>query len=542
MKIGMLQINPVVGDIEGNLAKILLAYQKICEQSLDFVVASELVATGYPPKDLLLQEGFVERQNVLLKELSSKITKVPLLLGCVEINKGGGQPFFNSVAYLYRAKVMHIAHKTLLPNYDVFDERRYFEPANQGNCFFLRGQNNEKIAVLICEDIWGEEGGCSNPLDSMVLNVDLLITLNASPYYRGKEKFRYDLLEKVAKKINAPVVYVNQVGGNDELIFDGRSFAVNSDGQCIACAKTFAEDAVVVDTKFKGEVNYNFGRGLDDVFEALVLGTRDYAHKCGFQKAVIGLSGGIDSALVAVIAQKALGAENVLCVGMPSEFSSHDSLVDARELAENLGVEFKVIPITDTYHSYEKALETEFSWHEPGTIEGDVSEENIQARIRGNYLMYISNKLGYLLLSTGNKSEMAVGYCTLYGDMSGGLAVISDMPKTMVFELARYINRDGEIIPWNTINKPPSAELSPNQKDSDSLPDYGVLDRILEAYIVDKESVEEIVRVGYDQELVEKIVGMVNRNEYKRKQAPPGLKVTETAFGSGRRMPIAAKF
>ena len=436
--------------------------------------------------------------------------------------------------------VMDCANKTLLPNYDVFDESRYFKPGKNIHCLNINGTT---VGVSICEDIWNDKDYWDRPKyeidvieELMKHNPELLINISASPYNYKKHELRLDMISRIAHKYKKPVVYVNQVGGNDELIFDGSSFVMDENGDKIIQAKSFSEDMVIYDTNAVKNIYPPLKEDISWVYNGLVMGLKDYLHKTGFKKTVLGLSGGIDSAVTCCLAVAAAGKENVLGVSMPSRYSSEGSKDDAKVLADNLGIDFKILPIEDVFHSYLHI----FNQDNPPLK--DLAEENIQARIRGNYLMFYSNRENRIVLTTGNKSELAMGYCTLYGDMAGGLAVISDVPKTMVYELAKYINQNGEIIPSSTISKPPSAELRPDQKDVDSLPPYEVLDGILKAYIEDEKSIDEIIALGYEEELVKDIMKKVNRAEYKRRQAAPGLKVTTKSFGIGRRMPIAQKW
>jgi NAD+ synthase (glutamine-hydrolysing) len=521
-KIALAQINPSLGDLDGNTSKIIDFVRKARKQRADLVVFPELAITGYPPKDLLLKTDFITRNKKKLKEIAQETHNISAVIGLIDM---ADNRIYNAAALIQNDRIVGIQHKTSLPNYDVFDEERYFQTAENSAVYSLNGLN---VGITICEDIW---------VDNSLINglaekgADFIINISASPFYAGKLDIRRRLISKRAKENNIPIVYVNMVGGQDDLIFDGRSCVFNKDGTLIAQAKQFEEDLIVVGLDGKKIVTKD--NIIQEVHDALVLGIRDYTRKNGFRKAVIGLSGGIDSAVTSVLAVKALGREKVIGVSMPSDISSKESVGDARRLARKLGIKLKVIPISDTYNSYIKTLRPEFK----GTAK-NVAEENIQARIRGNILMALSNKFGYLVLSTGNKSELAVGYCTLYGDMSGGLAVLSDVLKTRVYELADYINRKREVIPRGIITKEPSAELRPGQKDTDTLPPYRILDPILNAYIEENKSRDEIIRLGFKKRLVDKVIWMVDHNEYKRQQAPLGLKITPKAFGSGRRMPI----
>jgi NAD+ synthetase len=541
MKVGLAQLNTTVGDLTGNAAKILDAYHKLVEEGAELVVTPELSLSGYPPLDLIFAGGFVERNLSLLKEIHAQVGEVPLLVGFIERNlTGRGKPFYNAAALLRAGQPALIIHKRLLPTYDVFDEARYFEPGGFTPPIEVSGQ---KIGITICEDLWTEEylPGPFYPVDPpaelIAAGANLLINLSASPYQRGKPALRKQMLRHQAQRFNAPIIYCNSLGGNDQLIFDGHSLALTSSGDCWQELAGFEEALSVIDLAqpacFATEVHDE----VIDLYHALVLGLRDYFHKCGFRSAILGLSGGIDSALTAVLAVEALGKEHVTGVAMPGPFSSDGSVSDAFLLAETLDIKCVRIPITESFEVMKKGLCPIFE----GKPE-DATEENLQARLRGVTLMALSNKFGSLLLTTGNKSELAVGYCTLYGDMCGGLAVISDLPKTLVYELSRWINRNGEIIPASTIEKPPSAELRPDQTDQDSLPPYDLLDAVLALYVEENLSLGEIVARGYDETLVRRIAGMVDRNEYKRKQAAPGLKVTGRAFGMGRILPLAQRY
>ncbi|OXT09493.1 NAD+ synthase [Thermoanaerobacterium thermosaccharolyticum] len=543
MKIALAQLNPTVGDIKNNCEKIIMYIKEAKKANMDLIVFPELSIIGYPPKDLLYNPDFLETSYSALNELILPETNdIGVIVGIATKDKEKDYMLHNSALLLYNGKIIGQADKTLLPNYDVFDEQRYFEPAKSRTCFDFKGM---RLAVNICEDIWNDKDFWERPrydIDVLEqqykLNPDIFINISASPYNLGKQELRTKMVKQISKKYKLPLVYVNQVGGNDELIFDGNSFAINSNGDRVVNLRSFSEDIAFVDTENLDELKplQKIKEDISWVHDALILGLRDYFRKTGFKKAVVGLSGGIDSAVTCALAVKALGRENVLGVSMPSRYSSEGSKDDARDLAQNLGIQYRVIPIEDVFKSYISIF------NKDGNVLGDLAEENLQARIRGNYLMFISNREGYMVLTTGNKSEIAVGYCTLYGDMSGGLAVISDVPKTMVYELAKYINRDKIIIPLSTIEKAPSAELRPNQKDTDSLPPYEILDDILKSYIEDDKSISEIIADGYHEDLVRDVIRKVNNAEYKRKQAAPGLKVTTKAFGVGRRMPIAQRF
>ena len=539
MKIGVAQINSIVGDLDGNLNKIIQAYKSLCEEGSDLIVFPELCICGYPPRDLLQKEQFGEDCRKTLEYFAKQTGSCPALIGFPHRSgKKGKEPFFNAVALCSDKDVRQYFHKQLLPTYDVFDEDRYFSRGNLPAEFNHLGK---KIAVTICEDIWNAslDIHTSDPLEKITESrPDLLINLSASPWHIKKQTQREVLLKKVSQRVECPVVYVNAVGGNDELIFDGSSVAFSAKGKRIGRAPSFVPASMVFDLDSAPATMDEEAEGeMESIRLALVLGLRDYAHKSGFTRGIIGLSGGIDSAVTAALAVEALGKENVIGISLPSAISSGHSRDDARLLAENLGIEYHTLPIQKIVDSAEHELAPLFAG-----LDADVTEENLQARSRGLLLMAVSNKLGALLLTTGNKSELAVGYCTLYGDMCGGLAVISDLPKTKVFQLARHINREREIIPNNSIEKPPSAELRPDQKDSDSLPDYQVLDGILEGYVEQGLSIHSLIKLGFQEETVRKIVSLVDRNEYKRKQAAPGLKVTPLAFGIGRRMPIVQKY
>ena len=543
MKIALAQFNPTVGDFEGNAARIVQLSSEAKSRGAHLVVFSELCLCGYPPQDLLERPAFLERNLKALKNLARDVS-MPAIVGYVgRAQDDTGKRVANCAALLADGKVIFEQRKMLLPTYDVFDESRYFQPAHSQHIVPLCGQ---KLGITICEDSWNDKYFWAqrlyerDPIAELVgQGTTVLINISSSPFTIDKRGLRFEMLKAIAREHHVPVVYVNQVGGNDSLVFDGSSVVISPDGRIAALAKSFEEDMVLFDSVTgSGDVRPQPSDELEAIYSALVCGTRDYVRKCGFKKVVVGLSVGIDSAIVATIATDALGPENVLGVGMPSPFSSEGSIRDARQLAENLNVEFTVLPITDIYNCYRETLKPAFA----GRSE-DVTEENIQARIRGNLLMALSNKFGSLVLSTGNKSEMAVGYCTLYGDMAGGLAVISDVPKTIVYELAKLRNLSREVIPQSTLTKPPSAELRPNQLDTDSLPPYDVLDRILKAYVEDLQSPEEIAdHYGFSLDLVRRIAKMVDQNEYKRKQAPPGLKVTTKAFSVGRRFPLAQKY
>ena len=542
MKIALAQFNPTVGDFEGNGARILELARAARDGSADLAVFSELCVCGYPPQDLIERPVFVEWNQKELHRLAREIA-LPSLVGFVgKAQDDTGKPVANSAALIGHGKVLFEQRKMLLPTYDVFDEARYFQPAHTQHSFALGA---ETLGITVCEDIWNDKNFWTqrlyarDPVSELVSKGStVLLNISSSPYTLHKRALRQEMLRATAKRHGLPVVYVNQVGGNDSLIFDGSSVAFTADGRVAALAKSFDEDLVYFDTASgSGDLHAPMDDEIEAVYHALVTGTRDYVRKCGFRRALVGLSGGVDSSLVATIAADALGAENVTGVSMPGPYSSEGSVRDARLLCENLGVPMLTLPITEVFQTYRRELEKPFAG-----MPSDATEENIQARIRGNFLMALSNKFGWLVLSTGNKSEMAAGYCTLYGDMAGGLAVISDVPKTMVYELARFANRKETRIPDDVLTKPPSAELRPNQTDQDTLPPYDVLDRILKAYVEDLETPEEISkRCGFPIELVRAAARQVDSSEYKRKQAPPGLKVTSKAFSVGRRFPLAQK-
>lgn len=544
MKIGIAQLNPTVGDLAANGRRLREAYAQLVAAGAELVVFPELAVPGYPPRDLLFKSRFVPDNETELAAVAAVTGSVPAVVGFVARNLGPGRPFFNAAAWCRHGRVETVGHKSLLPTYDVFDEDRYFEPAAAVTVVDWDGR---RVALTICEDLWADSPLAErqryrrDPVaEAAAAQVDLLLNLSASPWHRGKGELRASLVAGAARRAGCPVVYCNAIGGNDELVFDGHSLVFDAHGELRAGLAGFAEDSVVVDLSRGGPpvLSPTFRQeDWADVQDALVLGLRDYALKSGFRKALIGLSGGIDSALTAVLAVRALGAENVTGVSLPSAISSDHSRDDAAALARNLGLRYLSMPIPGVVDAALTALQPVLGDGPP-----DVTEENVQARARGLLLMAISNREGALLLTTGNKSELAVGYCTLYGDMCGGLAAISDLPKTAVFGLCRWINRETEIIPWNTIVKPPSAELRPDQKDQDSLPEYDVLDAILERYVEHGQSTAQIVAAGFDLAVVDDVVRKVDRNEYKRKQAAPGLKITPLAFGVGRRLPIVQRY
>lgn len=542
MRIALGQINTTVGDLAGNADKILRAYERGVAAGAELVLTPELGITGYPPRDLLLRPDFIQRNLAELERLAAQAGKVGLLVGFVgEHHDQPGRGLTNAAALLQNGAVQAIRAKTLLPTYDVFDEDRYFDPATENQPVEFNGH---RLGVTICEDVWNDEDFWRdrryrrNPaMDLVTAGAELICNLSASPWHLGKQQTRHAMLASLTGKARCPVVYCNLAGGNDELVFDGGSLVFDAQGRLAAEGAAFAEDFLLVDTDALSPVPARTTPDEGMIHDALVLGLRDYLHKCGFQRAVLGLSGGIDSAVVACLAVAALGPENVRGVSLPSQYSSQGSLDDARVLAASLGIQYDVIPIESAFETLKGQLGPIFA----GRAE-DTTEENIQARLRGVILMALSNKFGSLVLTTGNKSELAVGYCTLYGDMCGGLAVISDVPKVMVYRLARWINREREIIPLSSITKAPSAELRPNQTDQDSLPPYEVLDAILEAYVVRGKSPSEIVALGFAPDVVSRIARLIDVNEYKRRQAAPGLKVTSKAFGVGRRVPIAQRY
>jgi len=547
MKVTIAQMNPVVGDIDGNLAKILDCLSKCDTESTDLIVFPELFLVGYPPRDLLERRWFIEKSQQAIQKLTQVSVGYPhtgILFGApLPTGENTGKGLYNSAVLIHEGKILLTQHKSLLPTYDVFDEDRHFDSAPD---ICITPFKNEQLGISICEDAWNSAAlptkrrvYAFDPIDELAeKGATLSINISASPFHMGKEETRYSLIRSHVLKHKFPFIFVNQVGGNDELIFDGRSMCVGRDGEPIAVLPPFREQLETIDTSAPGTPGLFVPQDkIESVYEALALGIRDYMRKCGFSKAVVGLSGGIDSAVTCCLAKEAVGGENVLGISMPSAYSSKGSVDDSKKLASNLGIKFRVVGISGIYGCYIETLKEHFKEREP-----DIAEENIQARIRGNILMAFSNKFGHLVLSTGNKSELAVGYCTLYGDMSGGLSALSDVPKTLVYELAQYINRKSKTIPEEIIKKAPSAELRPNQLDQDTLPPYPVLDQILYRLIEEGCSWEELMDLKFDPDTVKWVVRAVTRNEYKRKQAAPGLKVTTKAFGVGRRMPIAAKY
>jgi NAD+ synthase (glutamine-hydrolysing) len=546
MKITLAQLNPTIGDIQGNLAKVEKTLSACSKDSPDLVVFSELFLVGYPPRDLLERPSFIASTQGAIEKLlkvSQNYGHTGIIVGVPQPNhQPTGKAIHNSALLMYQGKLLFTHHKSLLPTYDVFDEPRYFEPGMVDTVVKFK---DTILGISVCEDAWNDPALWPrrtyhhDPIETMAKSgARIIINIAASPFHRGKERLRYDIVRSHACKHQIPFVFVNQVGANDELIFDGRSICLDGAGNPIAVLPSFQEKIQTISLDQGGvATSYEPQEEIESVYQALVLGLKDYMAKCGFTTALLGLSGGIDSAVTCCIAVEALGSENVVAVTMPGPYSSPGSAEDSKNLAENLGISFQVIPISPLYEAYMGSLEPHFKGRE-----ADVTEENIQARIRGNILMALSNKFGHLVLSTGNKSELAVGYCTLYGDMSGGLSVISDVPKTMVYELAGYINKQSPVIPQEIINKAPTAELRENQTDQDTLPPYEMLDQILHYYLDEHYSMEDILRLDFEPETVRWVVRAIDRNEYKRRQGPPGLKVTSKAFGTGRRMPIAAKF
>ncbi len=543
MKIGILQLNSTIGDFESNRQKLVAAYQRAVQQGAEFVLAPELFLCGYPPRDLLLRSDFIEANLTTLANTAEAVGPVPLCVGFVDKSPARpGRSLSNSAAVLQSGKIVWRQNKSLLPTYDVFDEDRYFEPAKTTAPFELQGR---KLGITICEDIWNDEDFWTDrryrrdPVKELIAQgADLILNLSASPWHVGKEQTRLEMLQRVARDERVPLVEVNAVGANDELIFDGHSVALDRQGEVLALGKGFAEDVLVVEVDGQtAATKPNWPAQEEQLFRALSLGLRDYVQKCGFQSVVLGLSGGIDSALTAVLAVDALGADKVMGVSLPARYSSPGSLTDAEVLAKNLGIRYEVIPIEPAFKAVEGQLAKVFAGTRPNE-----AEENLQSRLRGVTLMALSNKFGSLVLTTGNKSEMAVGYCTLYGDMCGALAVIADVFKTEVYSISRWINRERVIIPTDSITKPPSAELRPDQRDQDSLPPYDVLDAVLQHYVVEHLSKEDIIQRGFAPAVVSDVINKVTFTEYKRRQAAPGLKVSPRAFGMGRRNPIAQRF
>jgi len=540
MKISLSQINPTVGDLRGNTEKIIKEIEKAKDLSSDLIVFPELSLIGYPPRDLIYNPDLARAVGKIINDVIAPTSyDIGIILGCPSYD---GNSIYNSALFFYKGGLFFRQDKTLLPSYDVFDETRYFKPAKDISTISFRGL---RLGITICEDIWNDKDYWNrrlyeaDPVEKLISQgIDLIINISASPYYYKKCSLRLDMLTHIAKKYKKEIIYVNQVGGNDELIFDGSSLVVDKNGFILWRGKAFEEDFgtidITQDTTSK-ETPDNIKEDISYIYRALVLGMRDYFAKTGFKKALVAISGGIDSSVAVCLAVSALGSENVLGISMPSRYSSKESVIDAEILARNLGIEFRVVPIEKVFSSFIELLNPE------DRLLMDMAEENLQARIRGNIIMFISNREGYLVLSTGNKSELAMGYCTLYGDMSGGLLVIGDLPKTLVYELARFINREREIIPSRVFIKPPSAELRPNQKDEDSLPPYSILDPIIRAYVEDNLPTDRIVEIGFERDLVENVIKRIDLAEYKRRQSAPILKITTKAFGIGRRMPIAWK-
>jgi NAD+ synthase/NAD+ synthase (glutamine-hydrolysing) len=544
VKIALGQINPTVGDFSGNAAKIVDFATRAQAAGAGMILFPELSVCGYPPRDLVERPSFVARNRETVDRIAAQTRGIAVICGLVTpADSDTGKSAMNSAALLLEGKVAFVQSKMLLPTYDVFDEMRNFAPAKAQELFSFCGN---RMALTICEDAWNDKRFWQkrlytvDPVDALIrAGGNFVLNISASPFWIGKRELRRDMLASIARQHRVPVVLVNQVGGNDSLVFDGSSLVLNSEGKIVAQGRSFEEDLIFFDSKtLNGDMHDQIAGDDASVYSALVLGTRDYMHKCGFQKAIVGLSGGIDSALTAVIAADAVGPENVIGVGMPGPYSSRGSIDDARALAKNLGIRFELLSINKVFEAYRETLREVFA----GCKE-DVTEENIQSRARGTLLMALSNKFGAIVLSTGNKSELGVGYCTLYGDMVGGLAVISDVPKTLVYRLSEYVNSRRAVIPQATLEKPPSAELRPGQKDSDSLPPYEVLDAVLEDYVEDSHPAERIaLERGFDIEVVRRVIRMLDRAEYKRQQAAPGLKISAKAFGYGRRLPIAAKY
>ncbi len=542
MKVYIGQINSTVGALSANAELIQRTYDDGVRAGADVVLVPELAVTGYPPRDLLDRSLFVDAALEVRNSLAAMTGETTLIFGCpVRNERGCGKPLHNAAIVARGGSILFEQKKNLLPTYDVFDELRYFEPASEVRCIEIAGV---KAGVSICEDFWfddevnGMKLYCRNPVEDLARQgAQVLLNISASPFNSGKRRARFDIFSGIARQYGVPLVYVNQIGGNDELLFDGSSIVFDASGQTIFCAPTFEEHASLVHLQGAPCESVLSMEEDEEIGRALILGLRDYIRKCGFKDVVVGLSGGIDSAVTAAIAVEALGAQHVTGIAMPSQFSSQHSVDDARTLAKNLGVAFHVVPIANIYAPYERSLDKLF-----GESKFDTTNENVQARIRGNILMAWSNRTGAMVVSTGNKSELAVGYCTLYGDMAGGLSLLGDVYKTMVYRVAHWLNRDREVIPKSTMTKPPSAELKPNQKDQDTLPPYDVLDGILKLYIEEWKEVDEISAAGFDPYLVERILKMVDTAEFKRRQAAPTIRVSTKAFGSGRDMPIAQRW
>ncbi len=541
MRISIAQLNPIVGDLKGNTEKILVSVEKARAEKADIICFPELAISGYPPGDLLLHDAFITANEESLNEIVQASIGICIVVGFARINYGKGKHLFNSAAVISDGQILGYYDKCLLPTYNVFNERRYFEPGREVKTFSIKGK---KVAIMICEDIWEHAGYADtrythDPVAELAdQKPDLLLNLSASPYQFDKPDVRIAVSKKAAQTLQCPILLCCQVGGNDDLIFDGYSSFVDGQGNLQKLGKAFVEDFFTIDLqKSLPPISFQYDQ-IQDLYDALVMGVHDYFSKQGFQKALLGLSGGIDSALVACIAKDALGAENVLGITMPSRYSSEGSVRDSEQIAKNLGIAFKKISIEQPFEDYLQLLEPHFEKKPP-----DTTEENLQARIRGMILMALSNKLGYIVLSTGNKSEMGLGYCTLYGDMCGGLGVIADVLKTRVYELCRWINREKEIIPGSVIEKPPSAELKPDQKDLDTLPEYGIVDQVLQAYVEDHLSAKQIIEQYHlEKELVEDLIRRLHGAEYKRRQAPPSIRVSKVSFSIGRRFPIVHKW
>ena len=541
MKIALIQINPVIGSFDNNIRRIATSLDRAKENGCQLAILPELAVSGYPPQDYLEHEAFLDAHDKALHALISQTRGIGVLCGALTRHTGSsGKPLHNSALFFENGNILFTAHKRLLPTYDVFDESRYFEPGGASTPFIYHGL---RLGITICEDIFNDEGSTShlyqvNPVTELAqAGTDLFINIAASPFATNKQHERHTIISALCRRHKTPLLYVNQVGGQDSVLFDGASMVVNADGQICGQAEAFVEDICYLDTDKLKPSQPEQPDETSLVFHALAMGTRDYVKKCGFSKVLLGLSGGIDSALTCAVACEALGPDNVMGVALPSPYTSKESIEDAQNLAENLGIRFELVPISDTFAAFCQTLTPLFA----GLAE-DVTEQNIQARTRGTLLMAMANKFGALLLSTGNKSEMAVGYCTLYGDMCGALSVLSDVPKQMVYALSKFVNRDQERIPARSISKPPSAELAPNQQDQDDLPPYEVLDPILQAYLEEHLPLEDIIAKGFEREIVEDIIRRIKINEYKRQQAAMGLKVTSKAFGFGRRYPIAQRF
>jgi NAD+ synthase (glutamine-hydrolysing) len=551
MKIALAQVNFHIANFEGNRAAIIKRIDQARNDGVDLIVFSELAVCGYPPLDLLELKDFYDKCEESINIIADSCVDIAAIVGSPSINPNDqGKKLYNSAYFLYQGEIKSVTHKSLLPNYDIFDEYRYFEPGNQ---FKIINFKDCRIAITICEDLWDDQPTDNpfgktklytiSPMDELAKqHPDIIINIAASPFSYNKEIVKKKIFLEKALRYHLPLFYVNQVGTNTELIFDGGSMVISSTGEIVSELEMFTEDYKIFDVKEIISNKYIPSKKdtkdeIEKIFKALVMGIRDYFKKMGFSKAVLGLSGGIDSAVTLVLAVEALGKENVRVLMLPSQYSSHHSITDAIALANNLEIKFDIVPIHDICNQFELTLRPLF-----GGLGEDITEENIQARVRGILLMAVSNKFGHILLNTSNKSEIAVGYGTLYGDMNGGLSVLGDVYKTHIYKLAQYINTAKSIIPINTINKPPSAELRPDQKDSDTLPDYTILDKLLHAYIEDQLSLNEIVNLGFDKVLVSKVIQMVNRSEYKRFQTPPILRISSKAFGIGRRIPLVAKY